>query len=561
MAITVTLPIAAPTGLSATLQNGGSLLPNTTYYYVVIAYSTIYLTANIDNAGTYHSPISTEGSFTTDTVNKSVKINWTNVSGAVRYQVLLTKTSGDYTASGGYGGIAGDSIGNISDGVTGLTITSISTSNVACHSYQMKNNLLGNLPKHTGTIQVDFSGSSNYTDLKTVYDAIISAGFSDYVYYDGYNFYLKGFFTSSSGTGSLVVYAKRISFLRGGLVNTGTFVFQFGRWISDIYGADYYNGCDIDVCFSRKAFFSRTSNTLRLYGCRYSYGKSLLTTIPETLSFIYYMGGASDMVSYYVDGFKDSIISSGLRSYTSNVIDAKFSYKNNFGNEYHNRAKILDMVLLPYSTTPKGFYNCNFVSNAALQFYSGVGGGYNTSGHNCNFYDNLFPYFPNNMVDIGYLKYTSLDVSDPTSNQYITIFHSINLSIIDDTGTTVSGVTIQAIDGNNDPAVWVEHDGTIDRYTTGNTYTTDRISDSNGKIDYYLKAYKLELNPANTTYPISYDTIKTNYYPYTIIVSKEGYETSQIIINPLNERKISIVTLMPKQGRVYLGSTEITKIL
>jgi hypothetical protein len=119
--ITVTVPVSTPTGLQSTLLDGGSLEAETTYYFIVIAYDYNVYSPN-STYQNYHSAISEESSFVTTATKKSVKINWINSAGATRYQILVTKVSGDYTGSAGYG-TAEETLGSITSGVTGYTIT------------------------------------------------------------------------------------------------------------------------------------------------------------------------------------------------------------------------------------------------------------------------------------------------------------------------------------------------------------------------------------------------------------------------------------------------------
>lgn len=109
MAIIVTIPISAPTGLSATLQIGESLSPNTTYYYTIAAFPSKYVTAL--NNGTelrgMHSELSSEGTFTTTGTELSALITWTNSiehDSATVYDIYITTidksiTGNEYTTS------------------------------------------------------------------------------------------------------------------------------------------------------------------------------------------------------------------------------------------------------------------------------------------------------------------------------------------------------------------------------------------------------------------------------------------------------------------------------
>jgi len=186
-----------PSGLESTLQTGGSLDVDTTYYYIVMAFDAYDCSPNAQTNYwlCFHSPISEESSFTTSGTELSALINWANVDGATNYQILISETSGNYTNSRMYGTVA-ENLGTISDGGTGYTVTALGTDTWAHHSCQIVNNLPNNLNKDLGIIDVALSGTETH-DLKDLYDAIVSAGFSDYVYYDGVQFTLKGSITST----------------------------------------------------------------------------------------------------------------------------------------------------------------------------------------------------------------------------------------------------------------------------------------------------------------------------------------------------------------------------
>lgn len=297
MAITVSLPLSAPTGLTATLQSGGSLAPSTTYYFIVMAWNNanpnITLTGNPATALKYHFPISAEGSFTTDTTHLSALITWTNSAehtANTRYNIIITTTSGSYAGMRLVAPSTTDleNVGAIADGTTGYTVTAIPAgtttyAKAVYHSVQLKNNLPLNLSKDTGIIRVDLSGTNAY-GLKDIYDAVVSAGYSSNVYYDGYNFGLKGYIVvnATNDAGSLVAENKRITFIRGGVIiyNSPNYVVRFGAWLSDALGADYGKSCTINFLsarFPNWAYY--TTDIYRIYGGKIDgEGKAYVTT-------------------------------------------------------------------------------------------------------------------------------------------------------------------------------------------------------------------------------------------------------------------------------------------
>lgn len=95
MAVTVTT-LDAPTNVQATLQDGGSLAANTTYYYRIVAIYSLSPTLGLYGGINWSTP-SIEISATTTSTKKSISLTWDAVAGASGYEVYKTTTSGDYS--------------------------------------------------------------------------------------------------------------------------------------------------------------------------------------------------------------------------------------------------------------------------------------------------------------------------------------------------------------------------------------------------------------------------------------------------------------------------------
>ena len=210
MAVTVT-KLDAPSNVQASLQEGGSLSPNTTYYVVV--------TCKNFAGGSYYSPPvdgallsdqSEEISFTTTDTQKSAVITWTRPTGSTYYNVYITKVSGDYAdLKAGYNYLAaGHRCGRLGNTTTDetrdtvyntntYTITQEGTLNTAYVNdtigygavYDPYNptTIMGFIPKGNGTINVSFTGT--YT-LKQICDELTAQGYGDYFYYNNFNFFI-----------------------------------------------------------------------------------------------------------------------------------------------------------------------------------------------------------------------------------------------------------------------------------------------------------------------------------------------------------------------------------
>jgi len=550
MAIIVTKPVAIPTGLTATLVAGGTLAANTTYYYVVVAYDQTSITPNTIGLFNFHSDISAEGSFTTDTINRSVLIKWTNSAGATRYQILLSTTSGNYGDSGGYENLLAESVGNISDGTVGYTITALSTNINAFHTCQSKNAFVGGISKDLGIIKVEITsgtynaGSAPY-GLQSIYDAVVAAGFGAYVFYDGYTFVLKGWIiTTGTVAGTFTTYWKNIVFIKGGLhLGNPNYKFYFGAWINDTYGSEYAAGCNIDIQNARLPFRTQYANTLFVYGGRITRAMSRVTSVAETRNFNNYTAGQPLTLTYYCDGIRDSELGFSIRGYTSELRDLKCGIENNFGTPDIFRLRFTTTGLMHYQNGGR-IYACTWLYAAAIGRYVAAP---SFANYYSLLYDCMFPFYSNNIPPFYY----STAAGNTTANSYTDLLYSMNFNVVDVISKdAISGVNINIKDKDGNNIDWVEHDTTFDKKVTGNTYSTDRVTDANGNVNtYYLLAYRVNLNPTNTIAATQCTNVVFTYkYPFTVTISKAGYETQTLQFKVFTKPTDLSITLTPSRS-------------
>ena len=400
--------------------------------------------------------------------------------------------------------------------------------------------LLGGINKSLGILKVSINGTGDYT-IDNIYNSIVSAGFGAYCSYDGYYFILKGWIIGEGTSfGNLFIERKSLVFLKGGVANQNpNFTMRFGRYLSDIQGAYNGYGCSIDIQNCRYPFGSIYSTNFYVYGCQLSSVKSLKSTYTEPKYTLYYNGGAQCNLAYNVSNFKENIIEFAARGVTSDILDTKWWQDNNFGNTNHIRLKIWQIVNLPYFGGGK-FYDCTWASASRLNHYV-----FNTTTeYYSDFYDCMFPSFVGN---IALCSYTNLNTFK-TSLSYINFNYTLSFKIITQIGVAIPGATISVRDKDGNLINWVEYANTINRLVTGNTFNTNRTTDVNGVISYYVNAYKTNLNPLNVTGPTSTDIIYTYKYPFTITVSKTGYETQTIILETLLKKTDLIITLTPSRS-------------
>ncbi len=568
MAISVSQPLSAPTGLTATLKSGGSLAPSTTYYFIVLAWNTespnILNTGNPDTVLRYHSPISAEGSFTTDTTNLSALITWTNSAehtANTRYNIIITTTSGSYAGMRLVAPSTTDleNVGAIADGTTGYTVTAVPAgtslyARAVYHSVQLTNNLPFNLSKDTGVIRIDLSGTNAHT-IKGIYDAVVAAGYSNNVYYDGYNFGLKGYIVvnATNDAGSLIVQSKNLVFIRGGVIiyNSPNFVVQFGDWISDEVGADYSKACSLTFLSCRYPNWAYyTTDIYRIYGGRLNGADSAYYTTGEPLYNSAYTSYSLNTAARNVANFKDVQLGGTIRADSSNIYDLKYSQSNNYSIFKRYRCTLLDAANLPYDDAGTGdFYKCDY-RGTYLTCYNFRDGGYD----NCQFYDCDFngANYTDNMVDPAEaqcMRVGNMSADYLTTNNHYEFFYTVKIKVVNEEGDALSGATIKAVDKDGNAATWCEKDGTTDETVSGTEYTSDRTSDTDGEIDYYLQSYGLThdntITAGDLIAGVSWNWIKTNKYPYTITISKTGYETAIVPITKLNKAQDLTIALKP----------------
>jgi hypothetical protein len=196
MAKTITWSIPATPSITATPQTGGSLVDGTTYYYKVFAaYNNQYI---MDFKGM--SVLSNEVSFTADSTNKSVKIDWSACIGASYYNVYRTTVSGDYTTNNcvkfycesGPTGVGTERYPTTNQ--TTFTDNGTKTTTTTYKYFPMGLNT-DKYPYHFEPFTYGIAGlkltggtSGDPITFQDIYDQAVTDGFTDYCYWDGINF-------------------------------------------------------------------------------------------------------------------------------------------------------------------------------------------------------------------------------------------------------------------------------------------------------------------------------------------------------------------------------------
>lgn len=193
---TFTAPPAAITDLAATLQSGGSLTASTTYYYVVVALGIVASVSNSTKSG-----ISNEVSATTDTTNKTIRLDWTAITGAAGYAVFRVTTSGAYNtncriAASNYNATTTNNY-FVDDGTV--------TANRANYCHSTTPTSLNNWPLYVdprtyglGKLIISGGTSGDPITPQNIYDDAVANGYSNYVKFDKGNLVLMCHFGYSN---------------------------------------------------------------------------------------------------------------------------------------------------------------------------------------------------------------------------------------------------------------------------------------------------------------------------------------------------------------------------
>jgi hypothetical protein len=499
-----------PSNVQATLQAGGSLLADTTYYVVVTA-------RKIDEGfqqsspwnGNMFSEPSTEISFLTDSTNKSAVITWTAPSGgAACYNVWCTKVSGDYTDNHINYYYSGKLCSTVpyqySTMTTSYTITQEGQWNgsYACETlgYGTVYNsvdpdyLLGEIPKNTGTVLVKYTGT---VTLQDVCDALDAAGKSDYYYYNHNNYFiLKGSIyvpASETAVGSLTILKHTLVFFNGGIqidnANCSLILGekQVASWINS-------TGSGCVVMASRVSL-----SNVKAYNCVFD---PLLLPLYEGIITRYYT---------IVENWNSNVESCVFKNFGSYIGDfpGQFIYtQDTYGYAYENASPP------PYNTNqylgsyiersafrnPSGYpvyRDCTF-KHTSPEFFMEMG----TYDYTAQFYDCYF-------VGPCCTNYKLHPYSWPTDTTLFKIAYnySIVLSIVDEDEVGINGATFLLKNNNGDTVFSIQSN------SSGDTVKQD--------VQIHIASHK---TGASSGLGEAYTT-RIDYNPFTMVVSKSGYET------------------------------------
>ena len=521
--------LPAPTDVSVNLTVDGSLLANTTYYVVVAAKNSNTYTQGYT---TVASAISEEIAFTTTSTHKSALITWDSVGEGLYYNVYLTTVSNHYGNSGYYVGAkmgpsnAVTTSSNsyiisappLSNGSQALDTIGFSNLGVNGGKGYYSGILPNGLKIELGKININLSGN---VTLRDICDALDAEGLSDYYYYDRCsNFTLKGsIYITGSDVGSLQISNHTLLFIGGEITNTNpNFNLLLGNYFAP-YNA-YYSGCVIG--WSNYSSINLTN--IKTYGCVFKpflipnfypvwvISMSAVSNLNENTQNCYFLD-TFNRDGDYSNQFFSYPTSDNLRQWTSREqINAKYDV-GAFGFYLPNgRPKFRDCRLKfdwpTYQITFNGYGSYQYGN---IEFFD------------CDFYNNTNTLISYDDLIISYSN-TYLN------NSYINFYYSLTLHIVDE--------------NENNPLSGAE----IKLYNKYNDLVYSGITDANGNIDkqdilVQSRKQKDENNGVGSDYEI-----KEDYNPFTLTVSKDGYEAYQLKLQ-LNNKIETKIALLSKINR------------
>lgn len=437
MTITITAPLTTPANIVATPQAGGGLAASTRYYYRILAQNSTAV--GFMPAWLLRSDWSAEQYFDTDASNKQAAITWDAVAGATGYVIILSTASGNYAGSKRLGA----SSSAVTATTNSYTVTAAPTLNeytwlmLSSASFPMP----GGIARVGSRINVYFDGTVTLTDI---YDAVVSAGYSTHVYWDGINFVLNGsLYITGSTAGALTAKGVNIILL-GTIYNTNT---NCIITVGEPVGNSYRYPATLTFLHNSAAGGSSWGANLALYGVKVS-GKGPYAAAGSVLGDIRFAPNGTffkDVVLIDGASFDGTWVNLNRISTTQLLVglDTQISWDINI--IYPGPG------VYPGTNTYGKHYRMSFVSTGPSDLKCKS---HASSTYHLSMYDIYCPFRQNNLPIIDWTKYAS-DTIWPT----VYLYHTCLLRVADQDGNAVSGATVTLKDSA----------GATEKTTTTNT--------------------------------------------------------------------------------------------
>ena len=475
-----------------TLASGGSLEPNTTYYYKVIAISgTEY---RIWQVGNYYSLPSNEVSITTDDTNKTVVLDWGDITNADQYAVYRSKVSGVYTTMLWK-----------PPQITTSNFTDDGTYNPSGYT-----NLAPYDVKLNGYLKISDEGSSDVPiTLEDIYNEDVANGW-DIIEKLDFGIYEIHCFLEIAGS----VYfntENETLIINGGLIfNSHCTV---GRKLKE---NSYANGCSF--------IFKRVHKFSQVYGS-YIYDSKFFAVLDGLSSYAihmqaFYIQQGAQFEGNICEGFRGVYFEDAGTSAKNLILNTNRSSEGQsiFGIANPNSLDIVfeNIIVSGFST--------------GIQLESGSAGkfkGLTLVGNNKDIYG--YRNTANPVVVDTTFSTLSMSRSDTSQDGTISIKYTFNLKVTDKNNVAIKGAAInfKSSNGKINLSLTTASDGTI-----AEQELFDLIySIPSGGTGYYYNYQSPYLD-------------EDNYNPYTLTISKPGYQTYQEEITV--DRKIDWMIALEK---------------
>lgn len=492
--ITWTAPYATPV-VTPSLQAGGTLTLGTTYYYRVVA-------LKVDSSYGWgreqaESPASVEVSATPAGANQTIRLTWPQVAGAAYYDIYRTTTSGNYGTStridasvidGGAGGTTYDDDGSETFIRTNCAIFAVSTLPMGFVTTIGRGHLL-------------ISGGSA-VDPITLDDIVTAIGDTNFCkMQDEKIFGLLGYWYNTDITAE-THFADSYKELRLIGQHRWNFTHEDSSFQLGLYDSDNdcgYSGCSI---YSHHQYNSSAdySNAVKLYKCHIFNGNY----INRQASAIDPLSGptfSGDVILKDCDVQGRGMRITGSPTIIDLIIDEGTLFPV---NGYFTNCE---------NITVKRSYLYNYYQH--ITYFKGYKV-YNETSYDMQFRSSstdkygifVNPYFHGRTDNIPVIYWHSnLDSGD----DYIDIYYTIDLTVLDSDGSAISGATVQVTDTDDSLVVdtTTDVDGQITTQEVKAMRYTHTAASGNGFGDAY--------------------TDTDDRGPFTLTVSKASYDTySQI---------------------------------
>jgi hypothetical protein len=510
--ITVTSPEATPTVLVLTAVPGGSLVAGD--YYVRVCGAGVdsdnLLVLETQTTAT-RSAVSAEVMVTTDAVNNAISAVWVGTSAFYNvYCRKSTETAGYYQRR-----FIPNGVTRATCNTNAFTIASIAAGQRSYSADTFAINAVNTLPlgidPTLGTVIVDIAATSTgtvaYSDLYTALNAV---GLAGYIGRDASTFCIKGTLQALVGaTGTInaynfwtdasVGYGYRFYAIQGNFLNLASgFTWNWGSLSA---GASL-------MIWSQKCFQSLKNmvgtGTLVLGG---GWGCPTLLGLASLSSDLCLPSDAGDITKIVVKGANRVLLGKST------------SFADFFGNyvcPYVNSVTLTDSLCTSIrdgDNAQTGFKAKRVTTNSSFDYWAT----FENNATEIDFIDCIFnsTTFVNRATPI--VRYNNANCLMAFGKWGF----SININVNDVAGTNIQGATCVMKDN-------------------AGTQLFSQTTDANGNItEQECLIGKIEANPPMGTYP-SIANKTTLYTPFTLTVSKGGYENEVMIITPAAAKKMNV---------------------